>query len=218
MIDNIKETEIVDPYGFIYITTNKINGKKYIGQRIFNKNLKGYLGSGKLLKQAVRKYGKENFFREIIAISYSKEESDKLEIYFIKEHNAVVSEDYYNISIGGGTNAGLHFSDEHRQKMSESRRGILNCNFGRTLSNEHKNKISEGCKDEKHHDFGKLRSEETKQKISKKLMKLNLDQVKEIRTKYSTRNYMQIDLAKEYCVDQTTISNVINYKGVYKVA
>ena len=34
---NVKteEVEIVDPYGFIYVTTNMINGKKFIGQRKF---------------------------------------------------------------------------------------------------------------------------------------------------------------------------------------
>lgn len=54
-------------YGFIYITTNLINGKKYIGKRkcTFNEYDDSYLGSGKLLLQAVEKYGKSNFSREI---------------------------------------------------------------------------------------------------------------------------------------------------------
>lgn len=48
---------------YIYITTNLLNGKKYIGKRhclceISNDN---YLGSGKVLKNAIRKYGKNNF-------------------------------------------------------------------------------------------------------------------------------------------------------------
>jgi len=97
-MENIKEVEIVNPYGFIYITTNMINGKKYIGQRRFYKGWKIYLGSGKLLRRAFKKYNKENFYKNIVAIAYSKEELDELEIEFIKIHNAVESDDYYNIS------------------------------------------------------------------------------------------------------------------------
>ena len=87
------EISIKDPYGFIYITTNMINGKKYIGQRRFvdygGKKWIDYLGSGKLLKEAINKYGRDNFYREIVAIAYSKEELNNLEINFIKEHNAI---------------------------------------------------------------------------------------------------------------------------------
>ena len=53
--------EIENPYGFIYITTNMVNGKRYIGQKKFCDGWKTYLGSGKLLKKAIKKYCKENF-------------------------------------------------------------------------------------------------------------------------------------------------------------
>jgi hypothetical protein len=49
--------------GIIYLTTNQINGKIYIGQTSINKH--GYIGSGKLLKKAIKKYGKNNFIRTI---------------------------------------------------------------------------------------------------------------------------------------------------------
>ena len=50
----------------IYRTTNKIDGKFYIGQHV-TKNLEdGYLGSGKRIGYAIRKYGPENFIREIL--------------------------------------------------------------------------------------------------------------------------------------------------------
>ena len=79
-LEQINEVKIIDPYGFIYITTNLINGKKYIGQKKFIRQWEYYLGSGRHFKNAINKYGKENFIREIIAIAYSKEEADKLEI------------------------------------------------------------------------------------------------------------------------------------------
>lgn len=34
---------VCNPYGFVYITTNLLNGKRYIGKRKFSKNWKSYL-------------------------------------------------------------------------------------------------------------------------------------------------------------------------------
>ena len=194
----VNEVEILDPYGFIYITTNMINGKKYIGQSTFNKNKKWkvYLGSGIILSRAIKKYGKCNFGKEIVAIAYSKEELNSLEIEIIKSHGALESLDYYNLSSGGESgNAGTNhiFSEEHKQKISKS-------NMGRT------------------------RSDETKQKMSKYLEKIHMKNIKitdqkqilEIRSKYKTGEYSQKELAKEYCVSPNTISCVINFKKGYK--
>ena len=58
-------------YGFVYITTNMINGKKYIGKRKYSTGWEKYLGSGKYLKNALKKYGKYNFIkRNIIQLYY----------------------------------------------------------------------------------------------------------------------------------------------------
>lgn len=94
-----------DKYGFIYITTNLINGKKYIGQKKIDNNSrwKSYLGSGVHLKNAILKYGKENFKREIIDYADTMEELDELEVYYIDKYNAVDSEEYYNKVRGGFT-------------------------------------------------------------------------------------------------------------------
>lgn len=60
---------------YIYITTNKINGKKYIGQHK-GKPDDNYLGSGINLIKAIKKYGKENFFKEILCFCETREEAD----------------------------------------------------------------------------------------------------------------------------------------------
>ena len=63
-------------YGFVYITTNHVNGKQYIGQRKYDKQgkWKEYLGSGVVLSKAIKKYGLENFSKEIIENCETKEE------------------------------------------------------------------------------------------------------------------------------------------------
>ena len=74
-------------YGYIYITTNLINNKKYIGQRRFTSTkiedmlLDPYLGSGRDFKKAVIKYGSNNFRKEILDICDSKEELNTKEKY-----------------------------------------------------------------------------------------------------------------------------------------
>ena len=74
------------PLGFIYLTTNTVNGKIYIGQHEFVDNKKknaSYLGSGVILLRAIKKYGRDKFFRKILRICYSVEELNKWEEYYI---------------------------------------------------------------------------------------------------------------------------------------
>ena len=107
-------------YGFVYETTNNINGMKYIGQKIYDKkgNWKTYLGSGIHLKRAVDKYGKENFSRKILEECISKEILDEKEIYWIKSFDAVNSNNYYNIASGGdGGNTIQGFSTERLDEL-----------------------------------------------------------------------------------------------------
>lgn len=88
-------------YGFIYITTNTINNKKYIGMCSYKRKCwQTYLGSGKHLVRAVAKYGRENFAREVLAEAETKEQLIALELQYIRSHNAVNSDDYYNLVEG----------------------------------------------------------------------------------------------------------------------
>ncbi|MGB6408101.1 MAG: hypothetical protein WBF39_11535 [Planococcus donghaensis] len=97
---------IVNPFGFIYETTNQVNNMKYIGKCIYTRknNWKVYMGSGLYLKRAIKKYGLENFTRVILAEANSAEELNALEEYYILLYKAVESPTYYNVkftSIGG---------------------------------------------------------------------------------------------------------------------
>lgn len=188
-------------YGYIYETTNMINGKKYIGKHKSNVFDKKYYGSGVGLNFAIKKYGKENFKVRIIEkINTNQKELDLKEIYWIKYFNAVKDKEYYNCSYGGenegwsGVNKALKengFSEETRRKMSASRKGTKHPMYGKKhkkesiekmskakrgkkLTVENKKKISESLKGENAPWYGKHLTESTKMKISEATKKRNL--------------------------------------------
>lgn len=109
-------------FGFIYETTNTVNGKKYIGKRIYDKRgqWKSYLGSGSALRKAIKKYGKYNFKRTIICECETEEELNKAEIYYIKYFNAVENRQYYNFAAGGEGASSVIKSPETLEKMSKA--------------------------------------------------------------------------------------------------
>ncbi len=75
-------------YGYIYITHNKVNGKIYIGQHKGNYD-ENYLGSGALIKKAVAKYGIENFENHIIDYTFSREDANEKEVYWIAKYGSL---------------------------------------------------------------------------------------------------------------------------------
>lgn len=90
-------------YGVIYKITNTINNKSYIGRRKCIKNKLGllhrYWGSGSYIKNAIKKYGKENFIKEYLDFAMSDEELDKLEILYIEKFGTY--KNGYNQTVGG---------------------------------------------------------------------------------------------------------------------
>ena len=107
---------------YIYLTTNKINGKQYIGQHK-GKPDDGYLGSGTSIMRAIAKYGKENFSKEIICFCETREEADQKEKEIIAEYNAVESKQFYNNQEGGksadGWRACHRWMKEHPEEAKE---------------------------------------------------------------------------------------------------
>jgi len=154
--------EIIDPYGFIYISTDITNGMRYIGQRIFdNKNVwKNYLGSGTRFKRAIKSHGKENFIRNIVAIAYNQTELNELEIKFINNYNATQSDDYYNISTGG--EGGNTYAGKTPKEINEAIKKRSKSLKGHIISQETKYKISESHK-------GRILSKEHKINIGRSI-------------------------------------------------
>lgn len=83
-----------------YKTTNKVNGKVYYGVHKTSDLEDGYLGSGVVLRRAVRKYGRSSFNREILSTFSSETEMYEYEKSLITE--AVVNDPMtYNQTVGG---------------------------------------------------------------------------------------------------------------------
>ena len=91
---------------YVYEITNLVNGKKYIGKRSCKCPIEEdkYMGSGILISKAIKKYGKENFRKDILEICNSEEMAFEREKYWIKHYNAVVCREFYNIKDGGEGN------------------------------------------------------------------------------------------------------------------
>ena len=83
----------------IYKTTNLVNNKIYIGQD--KNNNPNYLGSGKKLKRAIKKYGKNNFLKEVIEICDNEEILNDREVFWILNYESTNRQIGYNISNGG---------------------------------------------------------------------------------------------------------------------
>lgn len=169
----------------IYKTTNLVNGKIYVGKDKFNNP--NYLGSGKVLKQAIKKYGVESFSKEILEVCENESVWLQREQFWIKELNSI--EFGYNIAVGGAGGDTISnnpnkqvIAQKHSEWMKTNNpkkgktrttdeinkwkksyegkwKGKNNPNYGRRHSEETKNKIRERA-------LGREVSEETRKKIS----------------------------------------------------
>ena len=121
---------------YVYLTTNLINGKQYVGDHTINiKEKKYYIGSGELIYKAINKYGSNNFFKEILKWFKTREEAFNAQEKYIRKFNTL-KPNGYNISPKGG----LCINGCH---SNETKRKIGNSNKGKICSEETKRKISE---------------------------------------------------------------------------
>ena len=164
----------------VYKTTCLVNGKIYIGKHQ-TKNLNdGYLGSGKSLLRAVKKYGKENFKVERIFLD-SEEEMNELEAFVVDEE-FVSRKDTYNITLGGY--GGFYYINSS---------GIDKFK-GKNHSEKTKQKLALASRGKKH-------SYETRQKILKNSnpqCPMRREKISQsLKKMYSTKNYKGKKLSKE---------------------
>ena len=148
---------------FIYKTTNLINGRYYIGMHSTNNLKDGYMGSGKQLRAAIKKYGEENFQVEILEYLPDRSSLALREKEIVNE-DLVKDTKCMNLREGGnGGNGGVGgeslkqrlctdslFLEEHKQRSSK------------TMSRLHREgKITIPSRKDKRHSI------ETKKKMSR---------------------------------------------------
>ena len=150
-------------FGYIYETTNLINGKKYIGKHKSSKFDNKYYGSGIGINNALNKYGKENFKVIILEeVHTNQKDLDLRETYWIEYYNAVKDKNYYNRSYGGENEGWAGFNRAVKENLiKHPMKGRPSPNRGKLLSEEVKTKISIANK-------GKSRTIEQKSYISKR--------------------------------------------------
>ncbi len=125
---------------FLYVITNLVNGKQYIGitSDFERRWLEHSTGNGsKLVYQAIEKYGIDNIKFEVVC-RMTEEYAKEMEIKFIhslktKAHSG------YNLTDGGEGSTGWKASNETRKRMRDNHRGTT----GQAMSDSTKHKISQ---------------------------------------------------------------------------
>ena len=155
----------------IYETTNKINGKKYRGAHVCEHLEDAYIGSGKLLKRAIEKYGFDSFERNVLIECNNVEEMFQQEAFFVNA-DWVADPTTYNLKVGG--EGGWDYINKEHLRWNEEKK--------RLHSIEMKKKRESGHWGPKKPNYfgmlGKTHSLETKKNISKNnAMNLNEEQI-----------------------------------------
>jgi len=208
----------------VYLTTNLVNSKKYIGSHHSSDD--DYLGSGVLLTKAVKKYGKENFTKIIL---WEGDEDNRffVEQEYCEKYNVAEDKNYYNrTNKGTGLPKGFKFSDDIKEKYKEYRYNIwldnkssfaktnwtkteegqlhiknLNkkVNSDRDIIEKRNNTLREKYKNQEHHMKGVSKSEEWMDNRRKKITcTFPNGEIKEFKDNKETINFFGMSTSTLY--------------------
>ena len=202
----------------IYIITNIINNKIYIGSTInFSKRWKKHkqhLNNNKHinyhLQKAWNKYGEKCFKFEILQeVSYSEHLISYEQVY-MDYYKSYAKNIGYNIRIKADSNLGIKRRETTRKKLSIIAKQ-------RKMKKETKLKISLSLTGDKNHFYGKKHKKESRILMGAKgekhfKAKLTWDKVREIRKLYKTGNFTNIQMSKMFSVHNSQICRIIANK------
>jgi group I intron endonuclease len=150
----------------VYVITNTVNGKRYIGltcdvKRRWQDHKDAHKSRSGKLYAAMRKYGVKKFALKIITANLSKESANELEQELIRKLGT--ARDGYNCTIGGRGMGGYRHSDQTKKRISEVLRRRFQTfgswNAGRKATAEQRKRQSE-------RQQGRRHSLETRRKMS----------------------------------------------------
>lgn len=151
----------------IYLITNLVNQKKYVGQtcQSLNKRWRQHIfcarkSVNKPLYNAMNKYGVHNFTIELLETNLTESTVDERESYYINKYNTFI--EGYNLTTGGQGIHSFRFSEQTRLKLSESHKKYW-VNLKETDVEEY-NRL---CEIRRVNSTGKQRTQEVKTKLSK---------------------------------------------------
>ena len=167
----------------IYEITNTINEKIYIGKHKTKNIQDKYFGSGKLLKKAIAKHGKEHFKKEILFVFKTEREMNEKEREIVNEEFCK-RDNTYNICTGGSggfsyinQNRSFYEALKDRKAIDEKKRkttiGRKNPLATETLKRGH----AEGTRPLPPSFLGKTHTEETKRKMRNKAVGKNIGEM-----------------------------------------
>jgi group I intron endonuclease len=219
-----KETPTIIKTGRVYIITNLINNKKYVGittksieerfkEHTWESNKNGFM----VICDAIKKYGKENFKIELIEELQNVTEDELLsrETFYIDKYNTLIDNGcgYNMVRCHKGR---LIFSEETKRKMSLNHadiNGDKNPFYGKHHTEETLKKHSEWKKKYKsgknHPMYGTSRPDNTKKKIS---LSLSDTTMKHFRNICNNEEFIGIrnNFVKKYNLNRQCVNNLIS--------
>jgi group I intron endonuclease len=197
----------------VYLITNLVNNKKYVGMDSNNNPL--YLGSGTLILKALKKYGRENFKKEILEECTSLKHLEERETWWIKHLNALQDPDFYNLEDNRkrGTNPFANKTEKEKKeiygKISQKLKGKPNYKNRKPKPSYFSQQQKERFKDRGN------RSEESKRKQSESLTGKKQNQKiknwKQSKHSKTLKPILQFNLEGEFIREWHSIKEAQNY-------